>query len=167
MSEAGDSTGSVDGHHVETLSTGPGRKPCTRTIGHQHATDHALHPLDVRVLARVDADRIELGINMLGDVHEMVLTVRWTGDKPEPGQFVGRESGLSQLRVRKGILHSGIYRPGHGFPGCKVVGVALLKAVPVPFRVDPTAVPAEVLPGSTDRRELGAHFNAFVYKPAT
>ena len=28
-------------------------------------------------------------------------------------------------------------------------------------------VPAEALPGSNDRRELGAHFNAFVYKPAT
>jgi len=37
----------------------------------------------------------------------------------------------------------------------------------VTFRVDPTAVPAEVLPGSKDRRELGAHFNAFVYKPAS
>jgi hypothetical protein len=33
------------------------------------------------------------------------------------------------------------------------------------FRVTPTAVPAEVLAGSTDRRELGAHFNAFVYEP--
>jgi hypothetical protein len=37
----------------------------------------------------------------------------------------------------------------------------------VTFRVDPTAVPAEVLAGSKDRRELGAHFNAFVYKPAS
>ena len=37
----------------------------------------------------------------------------------------------------------------------------------VMFRVDPTAVPAEVLPDSKDRRELGAHFNAFVYKPAS
>jgi len=33
------------------------------------------------------------------------------------------------------------------------------------FRVTPTAVPADVLPGSADRRELGAHFNAFVYEP--
>jgi len=33
------------------------------------------------------------------------------------------------------------------------------------FRVTPTAVPAEVLPGSTDRRELGAHFNVFDYRP--
>ncbi|MBA3376363.1 MAG: glycosyltransferase family 39 protein [Actinobacteria bacterium] len=35
----------------------------------------------------------------------------------------------------------------------------------VTFRVSPTAVPADVLPGSTDRRELGAHFNAFAYEP--
>ncbi|MGI8478306.1 MAG: hypothetical protein ACR2M2_00345, partial [Gaiellaceae bacterium] len=35
----------------------------------------------------------------------------------------------------------------------------------VTFRVSPTAVPADVLPGSTDRRELGAHFNAFAYQP--
>jgi hypothetical protein len=37
----------------------------------------------------------------------------------------------------------------------------------VHFRVLPTAVPADVLPGSNDRRELGAHFNAFVYTPAS
>ena len=35
----------------------------------------------------------------------------------------------------------------------------------VRFGVQPTAVPAEVLPGSTDRRRLGAHFDAFVYRP--
>ena len=37
----------------------------------------------------------------------------------------------------------------------------------VRFRVTPTAVPAEVLPGSTDRRELGTHFNVFDYRPAS
>ena len=37
----------------------------------------------------------------------------------------------------------------------------------VTFRVAPTAVPADVRPGSTDRRELGAHFNAFAYEPAS
>jgi 4-amino-4-deoxy-L-arabinose transferase-like glycosyltransferase len=36
----------------------------------------------------------------------------------------------------------------------------------VRFRVSPTAVPAEVLPDSNDRRVLGAHFNAFAYEPA-
>lgn len=37
----------------------------------------------------------------------------------------------------------------------------------VRFRVSPTAIPAEVLPASTDRRVLGAHFNAFAHAPAS
>jgi 4-amino-4-deoxy-L-arabinose transferase-like glycosyltransferase len=35
----------------------------------------------------------------------------------------------------------------------------------VRFVVSPTAVPAEVIPGNTDDRVLGAHFNAFNYAP--
>jgi hypothetical protein len=35
----------------------------------------------------------------------------------------------------------------------------------VVFDVAPTAVPSEVIPGSKDDRELGAHFNAFAYRP--
>ncbi len=35
----------------------------------------------------------------------------------------------------------------------------------VRFDVAPTAVPSEVIPGSTDDRVLGAHFNAFAYDP--
>jgi hypothetical protein len=34
------------------------------------------------------------------------------------------------------------------------------------FTVTPTEVPSEVMPGSTDDRELGAHFNRFVYTPS-
>ena len=41
------------------------------------------------------------------------------------------------------------------------------EACGVTFRVAPTAIPAEVLSGTTDRRELGAHFNVFDYKPAS
>jgi hypothetical protein len=37
----------------------------------------------------------------------------------------------------------------------------------VKFRVSPTAVPAELDDRSTDRRVLGAHFNAFDYRPAS
>jgi hypothetical protein len=46
--------------------------------------------------------------------------------------------------------------------------------VPVPgtdecrvrYTVSPTAVPAEVTPGGNpDPRELGAHFNRFLYRP--
>ena len=35
----------------------------------------------------------------------------------------------------------------------------------VVFNIAPTAVPSEVIPGSKDDRELGAHFNAFAYRP--
>jgi dolichyl-phosphate-mannose-protein mannosyltransferase len=35
----------------------------------------------------------------------------------------------------------------------------------VRFRVAPTAVPADVIPGSTDTRRLGVHFDAFAYEP--
>ena len=35
----------------------------------------------------------------------------------------------------------------------------------VAFDVSPTAIPSEVIPGSTDDRVLGAHFNAFAYEP--
>jgi hypothetical protein len=37
----------------------------------------------------------------------------------------------------------------------------------VEFTVAPTATPSEVLPGSTDDRELGVHFDAFLWEPAT
>jgi hypothetical protein len=35
----------------------------------------------------------------------------------------------------------------------------------VAFTVTPTAVPSQVMPGSSDDRELGAHFNRFTYVP--
>ena len=34
----------------------------------------------------------------------------------------------------------------------------------VRFSVSPTLVPADVIPGNTDERELGAHFDAFVHE---
>jgi hypothetical protein len=37
----------------------------------------------------------------------------------------------------------------------------------VRFRVTPTLVPAEVVPGNTDERELGAHFDSFVHEEPT
>jgi hypothetical protein len=33
------------------------------------------------------------------------------------------------------------------------------------FEVSPTAVPSQVIPGNTDDRVLGAHFNGFAYRP--
>jgi len=46
--------------------------------------------------------------------------------------------------------------PVPGTTDCRVV-----------YTVSPTAVPSEVLDGSTDDRELGAHFNRFVYHPTS
>ena len=34
----------------------------------------------------------------------------------------------------------------------------------VRFTVTPTAVPADVVPGASDDRELGLHFDAFAYE---
>ena len=48
------------------------------------------------------------------------------------------------------------------FPVSPVPGTTDCRVV---YTVSPTAVPAEVLDGSTDYRELGAHFNLFVYRP--
>jgi hypothetical protein len=45
-------------------------------------------------------------------------------------------------------------RPAPGSTECRVV-----------FTVMPTLVPSEVFPDSRDDRELGAHFNRFVYRP--
>jgi hypothetical protein len=36
----------------------------------------------------------------------------------------------------------------------------------VEFHVTPTATPSEVIPGSSDDRELGLHFDAFLWEPA-
>jgi hypothetical protein len=36
----------------------------------------------------------------------------------------------------------------------------------VRYDVAPTAVPADVIPGSSDDRELGAHFNGFALEPS-
>jgi hypothetical protein len=44
--------------------------------------------------------------------------------------------------------------PAPGTTDCRVV-----------FTVSPTAVPSEIMDGSTDHRELGAHFNLFTYRP--
>jgi hypothetical protein len=45
--------------------------------------------------------------------------------------------------------------PVPGTSDCRVV-----------YTVSPTAVPAEILDGSTDDRVLGAHFNRFAYRPS-
>jgi hypothetical protein len=67
----------------------------------------------------------------------------------------GREVGRVRLRPDGKAVLSVPVEPAPGTTECRVV-----------YTVTPTAVPAEVTAGeSPDDRELGAHFNRFVYRP--
>ena len=89
------------------------------------------------------------------------LTVELSSDANlflEPQTIVARSNGrvLGRVRFRpedKAVLTVPI-APLPGTTDCRVV-----------YTVSPTAVPAEVSPGSLDDRELGAHFDRFVYRP--
>jgi hypothetical protein len=76
----------------------------------------------------------------------------------EPQTVLARSNGAVVGRVRlrpegRAVLSVPV-SPIPGTSDCRVV-----------YTVMPTAVPAEVIPGNKDPRELGAHFNRFVYKP--
>jgi hypothetical protein len=75
-----------------------------------------------------------------------------------PQTIVARSSGSVVGRLRLDPAEHGLLtvplEPEGGTGQCRVV-----------FTVSPTAVPARVLRGSTDNRELGAHFNGFRYIP--
>ena len=66
----------------------------------------------------------------------------------------GRELGRIRLRPDAQAVLSVPVQPAPGTTECRVV-----------YTVTPTAVPSEVFPESPDDRELGAHFNRFVYRP--
>ncbi len=78
----------------------------------------------------------------------------------EPQLIVARSNGKVVGRVRvqpegRAVLDVPV-SPLPGTTDCRVV-----------FTVSPTAVPAEVTGGANpDPRELGAHFNRFVYRPS-
>jgi dolichyl-phosphate-mannose-protein mannosyltransferase len=75
-----------------------------------------------------------------------------------PQTVVATSNGSVVGRVRlHGNRHVVLTVPVEPVPGtseCRVV-----------YTVSPTAVPSEVVEGSTDHRELGAHFNLFLYRP--
>jgi hypothetical protein len=78
----------------------------------------------------------------------------------EPQTVVARSNGRVVGRVRLApdaqVVLSVPLEPAPGATECRVV-----------YTVTPTAVPSEVTAGeSPDDRELGAHFNRFVYRPA-
>jgi hypothetical protein len=76
-----------------------------------------------------------------------------------PQTVVARSNGRVVGRVR----FSPEERAVLGVPVAPVPGTTECRVV---FTVTPTAVPSEVFPQSPDDRELGAHFNRFVYRPA-
>jgi hypothetical protein len=91
------------------------------------------------------------------------LTVELSSDPSlfvTPQTVTARSNGGVVRRVRlKPDGRSFLSVPVSPIPGttdCRVV-----------YTVSPTAVPSEVLDGSTDDRELGAHFNRFVYHPTS
>jgi hypothetical protein len=75
-----------------------------------------------------------------------------------PHTVTARSNGAVLARVRLQPAGSTILSvpvsPVPGTTECRVV-----------YTVSPTAVPSEVIDGSTDDRELGAHFNLFLYRP--
>ena len=75
-----------------------------------------------------------------------------------PQAVVATSNGSVVGRVRlHGNRHVVLTVPVEPVPGtseCRVV-----------YTVSPTAVPSEVVDGSTDHRELGAHFNLFLHRP--
>jgi len=76
----------------------------------------------------------------------------------EPQTVIARSNGAvvgrTRLRPEGRAVLSVPVSPIPGTSDCRVV-----------YTVTPTAVPAEVIRDNTDPRELGAHFNRFVYKP--
>jgi hypothetical protein len=89
------------------------------------------------------------------------LTVELTSDPSlfsEPQTITARSNGAVVGRVRlqpngRAFLTVPV-SPPPGSTDCRVV-----------YTVSPTAVPAEVTDDNTDPRELGAHFNRFIYHP--
>lgn len=89
------------------------------------------------------------------------LTVSLSSDPSlflAPQTVIARSNGAVVGRVQfepegRAVLSVPV-SPVLGTSDCRVV-----------YTVVPTAVPADVIRGNTDPRELGAHFNRFVYKP--
>jgi hypothetical protein len=75
-----------------------------------------------------------------------------------PQTVVARSNGREVGRVRfdpdEQVVLTVPVTPAPGSSECRVV-----------YTVTPTAVPSKVFPQSPDDRELGAHFNRFVYRP--
>ena len=94
----------------------------------------------------------------------------WTREHCRGGSLTVSLSGDAQLLPRR---QHGVDTCGRASVRVVPNKVATLRVPLTPrdgtcvgrFDVAPTAVPSEVIPGSTDDRVLGVHFNAFAYRP--
>ena len=91
------------------------------------------------------------------------LTVELSSDPSlfvTPQTVTARSNGAVVGRVR-------LKPDGRAFLSVPVSPIPGTTDCRVVYTVSPTAVPSEVLDGSTDDRELGAHFNRFAYHPTS
>jgi hypothetical protein len=89
------------------------------------------------------------------------LTVELTSDPTlfsAPQTITARSNGAVVGRVR-------LQPAGPSFLSVPVSPLPRTTDCRVVYTVSPTAVPSEVIADSTDDRELGAHFNRFIYHP--
>lgn len=96
-------------------------------------------------------------------------TVTWLREHCRGGSLTVSLSGDAQLfpdgsTVRASSGHSVRVVPNR-IANLRVPLVGRKGRCVVRFDVSPTAVPSKVIPGSTDDRVLGVHFNAFAYRP--
>jgi len=80
----------------------------------------------------------------------------------DPTLFAGRLTRV--VATVDGRPAAGIAVPPEGSVSLRVPLVSTRRVCAVAFSVTPTLIPAEVLPGATDERALGVHFDSFVHE---
>jgi hypothetical protein len=160
------------------------RTPEGRTVDDPYALlDGSVTP-DGEVVARDD-----LGTTLWRLDGPLASLTRVTGLYPND-TWSGREVTWTRLRCMGGRLLVGLHSDPTLFAGRRTYVVATVAGAPVAriyvppegsatlrvplepvdgrcrvrFRVSPTLVPAAVIPGNGDDRELGAHFDSFVHE---
>jgi hypothetical protein len=166
--------------HVDRAS-GELRTPEGRPLRARYVLTDALLRLEGRVLARNSLRDLVL-VEPRGRAR---LTLRITGLYPNDtwsgpeAEWIRTDCNGGSLTVRvssdPSLFPRGQTITAHSGSVTRVFRLSPKQersfTVPIPgrcdvrFAVTPTAVPAETLPGSSDTRRLGVHFNAFDYRP--
>jgi hypothetical protein len=86
----------------------------------------------------------------------------------DPSLFRRGQALRARVRTDDGLTETSTVVPSTGDRVALLTPVTPRNGVcSVELTVAPTAVPSEVLEGSTDDRELGLHFDAFAYEPGS